>query len=273
MSFTVFGAGGFIGSHLVRHLQENGAECFAPERGDRSIFTQPLGHVIYCIGLTADFRKRPFDTIEAHVCLLKEVLRRARFDSFLYLSSTRVYRGLPSGDEEASIAVNPQDPDDLYNLSKLAGEALCFAAGRAGTRVVRMSNVYGSGMPEDNFLAAVMREAVGRGAVRLRTGRDAAKDYVDIADVVPVLTRIAEAGQERLYNLASGANISNGTLIDRLQQLTSCQLSVAPDAPAPVFPPIRIDRVRREFDFAPGSLMEALDRLVQNVKEELIACD
>ena len=273
MSFTVFGADGFIGSHLVRHLQDKGEECFAPERGDRSIFTRPLGQVIYCIGLTADFRKRPFDTIEAHVCLLKEILRRARFDSFLYLSSTRVYRGLPSGVEEASITVDPQNADDLYNLSKLTGEVLCLASGRPATRIARLSNVYGAGMPEESFLGAVLRDAVGRGSIRLQTGRGAEKDYVGIDDIVPTLTRIAGAGRERLYNLAAGAGTSNGTIVDRLQELTGCEVSVAPDAPAPTYPPIRIDRARDEFGFTPGSVMESLEGLVQHAKKELVASD
>ena len=42
-----------------------------------------------------------------------------------------------------TITVNPQNGDDLYNLSKLAGEALCLASGRPGTRVV--SHDFGMG--------------------------------------------------------------------------------------------------------------------------------
>lgn len=274
MSFTVLGAGGFIGSHLVRYLHERGDPCFAPGRGDRSVFSRPLGHVVFCVGLTADFRRRPFDTVEAHACFLKEVLRRAEFDSLLYLSSTRIYRGLPSGDEDAAVTVNPQDADDLYNLSKLTGEALCLASGRPGARVARvarLSNVYGTGMSGENFLAAITRDAVAHGAVRLRTALHAAKDYVDVGDVVPALARIAVSGRHRLYNIASGENTENGALTDRLRALTGCRVSVEPDAPAPTFPPIRIERARREFGFAPASLTRTLDRLVQNIREELIA--
>ena len=63
------------------------------------------------------------------------------------------------------------------------------------------------------------------------------------------------------------------TLVDRLQQLTGCEVSIAPDAPAPAYPPIRIDRARDEFGFAPGSVMESLDGLVQHAKKELVASD
>jgi len=79
MKFTVLGAGGFIGSHLLAHLRQAGHDCFAPARGDATLFAEELGHVIYCIGLTADFRSRPFDTVRAHVCLLADVLEKAPF--------------------------------------------------------------------------------------------------------------------------------------------------------------------------------------------------
>ena len=79
-TFTVLGASGYIGSRLVAHLQAQGHTVWAPTRGDTEVFARPLGHVIYCVGLTADFRTRPFDTVDAHVGLLAEVLRRAQFD-------------------------------------------------------------------------------------------------------------------------------------------------------------------------------------------------
>lgn len=83
-TLTVLGATGYIGSRLVAHLQAQGHSVWAPVRGDAEVFTRPLGHVMYCVGLTADFRTRPFDTVDAHVGLLAEVLRRAQFDSLLY---------------------------------------------------------------------------------------------------------------------------------------------------------------------------------------------
>jgi len=58
---------------------------------DESLDGRDLGHIIYCIGITADFRRRPHDTITAHVTKLQEVLTRTSFESLVYLSSTRVY--------------------------------------------------------------------------------------------------------------------------------------------------------------------------------------
>lgn len=256
MKFTILGASGFIGSHLLAHLEESGHECFAPARDDAAVFERELGHAIYCIGLTADFRQRPFDTVRAHVCFLAEVLEKARFDSLLYLSSTRVYAGAASGDEEARLLAG-----DLYNLSKLAGEALCFASGREHVRVARLSNVYGNDFSSDNFLPAIIRAAVEEGRVVLNTALDAAKDYVSIDDVARILPRIALEGKQRVYNVAGGRNTSNRELLAKLAEITGCGVDAPPGVPATDFPRIVIGRLEQEFAYAPVAVLDCLEGL------------
>src|ERR1039457_2553989 len=142
MNATVLGSQGFIGSLLVRHLRQIGVNVFAPPRDDPAIFTNSLGHLFYCAGLTADFRQKPVATIRAHVSYLVDVLEQANYESLLYLSSTRVYAGATGSREEEKLRVNPCEPSDLYNLSKLTGEAACLAFKKKNVRIARLSNVY-----------------------------------------------------------------------------------------------------------------------------------
>src|ERR1043166_5646069 len=93
LMFTIFGAGGWIGSALARRLTSSGQEVRAVFRDNWPPGDEALGHVIYAIGLTADFRERPLATAQAHVGTLTRALEFSRFKSFLYLSSTRVYQG------------------------------------------------------------------------------------------------------------------------------------------------------------------------------------
>jgi len=266
MSFTVFGATGFLGSHLVAGLRRQGVECRTPGRNDHSVYTNDLGHVVYCVGLTADFRERPLDTARAHVCALLDVLEKGRFHSFLYLSSTRVYGGLERGEEDAVFRVDPRSTSDVYNLSKLMGESLCFALGRPQVRVVRLSNVYGEDWSSSNFLTAVIRAAIDEGRVELRTPFDSAKDYVGVDDVVKILLQVAVKGRRQLYNVASGVNVSNRDLLAVLQRLTGCGVTGGSPEPAVVFPPISISRAQEEFDFAPASVLESLPALVSSYR-------
>jgi len=260
---TVLGASGFIGSHLVKRLEELDIPFDAPHR-DQTTSTGNAGDVIYCIGLTADFRSRPFDTVNAHVCKLLEVLRDWEFDSLLYLSSTRLYRtDMPQAREEDSFRVNSLNPSDLYNISKAMGESLALACGKK-TRVVRLSNVYGDDFTSENFLTSVIKDAVSNKKVTLQTSADSTKDYVNIRDVVNGLIDIVTKGEHTIYNLASGVNVSNQQIMDRISQLIDCRVEFAPEAPTINFPPINIDRMRTEFDFRPSSVLADIPALLES---------
>jgi nucleoside-diphosphate-sugar epimerase len=267
-SFTVLGARGFIGSQLVAHLEALGATCRTPAREDRSAWEAGLGHVICCAGITADFRSRLFDTVRAHVSLPLEVLERARFDSFLYLSSTRVYGHLDRACETATLRVDPSNPDGIYDVSKLMGEALCLATDARTVRVARLSNVYGPDWASSNFLPSLVRDAVDRGRIVLRTALGSAKDYVSVDDVVRLLPQIALSGRHRVYNVASGVNTPHSVLVERLAGLTGSSVSVEAGAPIVRSPVIEVDRIRAEFPFAPAPVVDALEGLVTGYRRQ-----
>src|SRR2546423_7434097 len=161
---TVLGGSGFIGSALARRLGESRREYLAPGRDEKLVGRQ-LGHILYCVGLTADFRSRPFETVQAHVCHLLHILRDCDFDSLLYLSSARIYQGAGATTrEEDPLQVSPSKQDDLYNISKAMGESLALHCGHR-VRIVRISNVYGGDFASDNFLSSLIRDAVNQGRV------------------------------------------------------------------------------------------------------------
>ena len=248
---TVLGASGFVGSALLCHLRSQGLKCSAPARDDSRVFSRPLGHVIYTIGLTADFRTRPLDTIEAHVCVLRRLIAEAEFESLTYLSSTRVYAGNSDTREAAGLCVNPNDPSDLYNLSKLTGEALCLHAGRPGMKVARLSNVVGLRRDPDTFIDQLLAEAARTGRAVLRSAPTARKDYIALDDAVALLTQIATGPGTGIFNVASGEPVSGATVARLMREVLGIHVDTMADAPAWDFAPIATQRVRREFAFEP----------------------
>jgi nucleoside-diphosphate-sugar epimerase len=265
---TVLGSSGFIGRHLVAALRGDGYEVVTPGRNE-DLNDRDLGTVYYCIGLTADFRKRPFDTVTAHVGRLQEVLRTARFDRLVYLSSTRVYdsTGTAATGESTPLKVNSDDPSDLYNLSKLLGESLVLNAGRPGV-VARLSNVAGPDFESENFVPSLIRDAVKHGRIELRSDPQSAKDYILISDAIRMLMAIGAGGRERIYNVASGRNVTHAVIVDRLRELTGCEVAFS-GGPRSLFPPIDTTRIRGEFGFAAANLESELPRLVQQYREWL----
>ncbi|CCG07799.1 NAD-dependent epimerase/dehydratase family protein [Pararhodospirillum photometricum] len=254
MRFTILGATGLIGGHLVATLSAQGHSVAVPPRdADPATFEDP-GHIIYAIGLTADFRQRPFDTVDAHVTRLAQVLRRCPFESLLYLSSTRVYSRTSCTLEDTPLPVAPHSPGDLYQISKLMGESLCLHGGRANVRIARLSNVVAPDtIPRDTFVSA-LAQAAEKGHIYLESALSSVKDYITLADVGALLPRIAVGGRERIYNVASGVQTSHRQWIDHFVATTGCTWEVAPQALETSFPPIDITRLRQEFAFTPSSV-------------------
>jgi nucleoside-diphosphate-sugar epimerase len=264
---TVLGSSGFIGSNLVSYLSANGMEYFAPAKDHPFKKNQHLGHVVYCIGLTADFRKRPFDTVKAHVCKLMEILENAEYDSFLYLSSTRVYNNAAEGIETADLKVNPLEFSDLYNISKLMGEAVCLSIPDKKVRIARLSNVIGNDFSSENFLFSLIKEAVDDKKIVLRLPLDQVKDYISIDDVIQLILLVSGNGAERIYNFASGIPISNREILDKIKGSTHCGIEVEQHQNSLKFPVISTRRITDEFLFEPTNVLDGIETLINNYKQ------
>ena len=259
--FTVLGGRGFIGSHLVQRLRSLGHDTWVPERGDATLFERELGHVVYAIGLTSDFRARPLDTVEAHVCLLRRVLEAGRFDSLTYLSSTRVYAGATGTSEGAALRVDPNAASDLYNISKLMGESLCLHSGHPGMKVARLANIVcggagasacaGAGHTANTFIDQLIDEGRRTGRVVFQTSLASTKDYLGIDAATGLLARIALAPQTGIFNVASGTGVTNAEIACLIERETGWRVSVARDAPTWGFEPIDVSRVTRLFGLEP----------------------
>jgi nucleoside-diphosphate-sugar epimerase len=271
MNFTVIGATGYVGSRLVRYFESQHISVFTPQRGDPSLFTRPLGHVLYCAGYTADFRSKMLETVEAHVCFLRDMIAEADFTSLLYLSSTRVYQRSLHADEASYPIVNPQEPGDLYNLSKLMGESLCLTARRPNMRVVRLSNVYGLDMGNENFLGALIEDALTKKTICLQTALSSSKDYIYVDDLLSLLQAIAERGQEKIYNVASGINISHDRILRLLSAATGCTYTIQEHAQEISFPTIPIKKIQTEFSFIPAQFEDILPSIIQVASKNLTA--
>ena len=255
---TVIGASGFVGSALATYLRSIGMNVATPRRDEQP--TGDLGHVFFCAGLTADFRSRLFDTIEAHVTAAASILKHGSFASFVYLSSTRVYQRSVSGAESEKLVVDPQDPSDVYNLSKLTGEAICLADARPTVKVVRLSNIFGPGDQSDNFLTSLLRDARTRRQVHIQGARVTSKDYIALDDVIAALARVPTHARSRLINIASGISVSNGEIGDMIEVLLDVPVTYGL-TPGPSFPAIDNCRMREELGIHTTSFSDAFARM------------
>lgn len=258
--FTVFGAGGFIGGSLAEHLRAAGHDVLTPAREE--IPADSLGHVVYAIGLTGDFRSRPLDTVDAHVGALARRIHGASYDSWLYLSSTRVYGGLQGPvDEDAVLRTRP-DNDSIYDLSKLVGEAICLSMPTSTVRAARISNVFGPGMHGNSFLGMLLADVAAGRDITIGEAPDSSKDYIAIDDLCRMIEQVALHGRHRLYNLASGRPVTHKEVAAIIERETPTTVTFADGGPTRAFPTIDVARVCDEVDFRPASLVERLPTML-----------
>jgi nucleoside-diphosphate-sugar epimerase len=251
MQYTVLGEEGFIGSHIAKLLAARQISYQTYTRDVLDHLDKPLGHLLYCIGLTADFRERPFDTAEAHVHVLSQILQHGNFESLTYLSSTRLYQGAASTEETTPLVVNVLDPGDLFNTSKLLGESLCLWSGRRNVKIVRVSNVVGPRKDNNVFLDQVLQEAFATGEVVFQTAPESCKDFIHVDDVASTILRVASEGRQSIYNLAAGANVSNQRIGEILSSKFGIRVRYTEQARTWAFAPIDISRLKTEFGFSP----------------------
>lgn len=211
---TVVGATGFIGRRLQARLIAEGWDVYILAKGDRSLFGRDMGVVFYCAGLTADYDRRPFDTVEAHATLVSELIQAGRFDQLIYLSSTRLYDGQAAAelDETAPLLFDVADPRRLYDLSKALGENLTLARTEGRGAVARLANVYDWEPEAHGFLSEWLIEAARTRDLRLDSSPHIARDYIHLDDVVDALIAMSAKPAQGVVNVASGALTANGEI-------------------------------------------------------------
>lgn len=271
--FTIVGASGFVGSRLAATLRAAGHRVLTPARGAPELYTQPLGRLIYCAGLTADFAARPFDTVQAHVGLLARLLQEGQFEHLVYLSSTRLYDGLDGNhgapaSEAQSLLLNPNEARHLYDLSKALGESLCLSTAGGRASVARLACVYDWQEGAPGFLSAWLQRARQEKHMLVDTASGIVRDYIHLDDVVAALIAMSTQQSTGIINIATGENISNGELaemfngqgwsvkLDRecpLQQRAVCstgRLAALGIQPRPVREVLQSCLTRKEFHAA-----------------------
>lgn len=214
--YTVIGAGGFIGSRLVASLRQRGEDVYAPGRGESDLFNRDLGRVFYCAGLTGDFMVRPFDTVEAHVGLLTQVLRDARFERLIYLSSTRLYDSLGArgGHESDVLEFDVSAPRNVYDLSKALGENLCLARSEGRAAVARLANVFDWSDAAGGFLSDLLKRARREREITLASSPQSGRDYIHADDVIAGLLAMDAQDAPGIVNLARGEAVSNAEIAE-----------------------------------------------------------
>jgi nucleoside-diphosphate-sugar epimerase len=259
---TVIGARGFLGSQICRTLTEKEIPFRAVGREPLPTSIPNLGVVIYCAGRAGNFLDDPADTVDGHAGLLIRLVTEHAFSKLVYLSSTRLYRNSPTTREDSPISVNPSDPGSLYDIAKLLGEQFTLTQTHGKGIVLRVSTVIDPDFRSRSLLRSFYDAASEGAELRLRTPPDAARDLIDVGDVVSVILGLAaESESNGVYNVASGINVSNEQIAAEFRRFRDFAVDYS-EADFGYHSPTTIETAKlvSTLDFRPSHPIEALER-------------
>ena len=264
MKVLVTGGAGFIGSHIVEHLQGkaevrvldnlrsgfrrnlSGLEHEFIEGSilDRETVRRAVEGVDYVFHLAAmisvpESMEKPVECTEINTIgtlVVLEESARAGVKKFCLSSSAAIYGNNPVVPKIETMFPEPRSP---YAITKLDGEYYCamFAAeGRLQTVSLRYFNVFGPRQdPKSQYAAAVpifIDRAMGNQPVLIYGDGEQTRDFIYVKDIAAANVFAAmRPGMTGVFNVACGNRITIKELAETICRLTgsSVQIAHAPD--------------------------------------------
>jgi GDP-4-dehydro-6-deoxy-D-mannose reductase len=296
----ITGAGGFVGKHLCAALEAAAPACtilaghHLSDRIDRShsgreavrlditdtaavqIAIRQLRPtcVVHLAGIStvqqarADRRAAYDVNLYGTMNLAQAVLSEAPDARFLFIGTSEVYGGSFKTSSGPLDETSVLDPTNAYAASKAAADLLIGQMARDGLKAIRLRpfNHTGPGQGEQfvvpAFAAQIARIEAGLQDPIMQVGNlDAARDFLDVRDVVDAYVRLIALPDGAFepgiaLNLASGVPRRISDVLEGLRQLSRIPIAVRPDPDRmrPNDTPFAIgdaDKARRLLGWAP----------------------
>ncbi|HTY53229.1 MAG TPA: NAD-dependent epimerase/dehydratase family protein [Methanomicrobiales archaeon] len=305
--YLITGGAGFIGSHVARHLLEQGGrvtivdnlstgrqenipegarfihldltdESFPADLDGKGI--DAIIHLAAQSSGEISFERPAYDlkTNTLGTLLLLRWSLENRIQKFVYSSSMSVYG---DGPEWPVTEEGPINPKSFYGVGKMASEHYINIFHDMGldTTILRFFNVYGPGQNMENLkqgmVSIYMSYIAGGRPILVKGALDRFRDLVYIDDVV----RAIDLSLERRESSGMTFNVCTGrkTSISQLLEMIMTSFGESRDYPLMLAPPTPRDqhgvfgsyeRIRGVLDWSPAvSLEEGLTRMTSWVKE------
>ncbi len=274
MRILVTGGAGFLGSHLVERMLEDGHQVVALDNfitGRKANLASVLDHAsfqfveadliegipvdgtfdrIFHLASPAspiDYVELPFQTLYVGSDGTRHVLERAvRDGARVMLASTSEVYGDPEVHPQVESYwgnVNPIGPRSVYDEAKRYAEALAMAFARyrdCEVRIARIFNTYGPRMRSNDgrVIPAFVTQALSGQPLTVFGEGDQTRSFCYVDDLIEGFSRLMESSLEEPCNLGNPVEQTIGELASRVNRITENRGGVI-HRPLPIDDPTR----------------------------------
>lgn len=245
---TVIGGSGYVGRHVVNRLISLGVQVTAPRRGhELQLLGTDLGELFYCAGMTSNYAASPVDTVQVHISLIMSLLDSCKYNSVVYLSSTRLYdRQMVTFQKNEAISendfliMNPKNLRHLYDLTKAVGENLCLHMASQKASIARLACVWDTSQTATGFIPSLVRqlqklssETSSESTISVNSTPNTSRHYIHVNDLVFAIIRMAfSEDREQIVSLASDScPILNSSIFSLLEEIYRIKIITPLESP------------------------------------------